>query len=146
MSEPTSIATGLAVKSGSLVSLLAIIMTDTNLLLILLVGSVIGVIVFLKEITCPDAPVKSKFKYVADFIITIFMVLSLTGTIFYFGIEFVNTYYNLGVWFWIFISVLISQHYKSISVFCTYIGAVIITPLLKEISNSLVDKIKGSSK
>lgn len=124
-----------AVKSGALVALIALVMTDVNLLIVLIVGSIIGVIVYLKEITHPDAPDLTKSRHFVNFIMTIFIVLSVTGSVFFFGVELINDFYPLGIWFWVFASVIISQHYKQVWKILSYLGEEIFAPVLKKASD-----------
>ncbi len=131
-----------AAKSGALVALLALIIADVNLMIVIIVGTIIGIIVYLKEVTQPDAPELTIMGHIINFIMTIIIVLSVTGTVFFFGVELVNTYYPLGTWFWVFTSIIIAQHYKQVWKISTYIGVEIISPILKKSSEVLIQILK----
>ena len=112
MISETSAAT-VAFKAGTFSALLTLILNDANLTLAILIGLVSGLIFYFKEVT--HLEIKSTLpKMISEFFFTIPMTLSFTLIIYMFGTKFVNSYYDLGSWFWLALSMMGSLHYKQI--------------------------------
>jgi len=105
-----------ATKAGSLASVVTMASTDVNLQMVLLVGVVGGIAFFFKEVTHLTMRTTT-LKVMAELFFIIPMSISTAGVVFYSGIYGVNPYYDMGEWLWIFMALMASLHFRTVTGF-----------------------------
>lgn len=105
-----------ATKAGALASVVTAATIDTNIKMVLLVGVVGGCAFFFKEVT--HLTIKTTtLKIMAELFFILPMSISTAGVVFYSGINGVNPYYDMGEWLWIFLALMASLHFRSVTSF-----------------------------
>jgi len=105
-----------ATKAGGLASAVTLASTDVNFQMVLLVGIVGGVAFFFKEVTHLTMKTTT-LKIMAELFFIIPMSVSTAGVVFYSGMNVVNPYYDAGEWLWIFLALMASLHFRTVTGF-----------------------------
>ncbi len=119
MPEPisTTTATTIAVtgiKVSAISALIALITTDQDLLMVLIVGVVGGFAYIGKEFVLEEF-LQSPLKNILNMPFSILMAISLTGIVFYGGKDGFNRHVtDLGVFVWIFLAFMASMNYNRV--------------------------------
>jgi len=130
-------------KAGALASAVTITTTDANLQMVLLVGVVGGIAFFFKEVTHLTTKTTT-LKIMAELFFIVLMSISTAGAVFYLGIYGVNPYYDMGELLWIFLSLMASLHFRTVTGFFGQILKTVITGITDMVVS--IFKLKFGSK
>jgi len=130
-------------KAGALASAVTITTTDANLQMVLLVGVVGGIAFFFKEVTHLTTKTTT-LKIMAELFFIVLMSISTAGAVFYLGIYGVNPYYDMGELLWIFLALMASLHFRTVTGFFGQILKTVITGITDMVVS--IFKLKFGSK
>ncbi len=125
--EPTTATAITAAKVGALSALIALVATDRDLLMVLIVGAVGGFAYVGKEFVLDEFKEKP-FKTLFNMVFSMLMAMSLTGFVFYAGKDGFNHHVaDAGTFVWIFLAFMSALNYKRVVVFLANIGSIYVT-------------------
>lgn len=148
MAEPISTASStlyMALKAGSLGSLLVLMIGDVNLLMTVIVGLTGGIAFFFKELAHLDKETRAntnKWKIATEFMHMIPMSIAMAGIVIFLGVE--STDYSNFVWW--FFGLFASLNYKHIVSFIGLTAKQLSTTFIEDILPVLAEKWKGIMK
>lgn len=140
MPEPISITTTATivttgVKVSAVTALITMVSTDVDMAMVLIVGIIGGIVYIVKEFVLEEflkAPLRSLFNMP----FSILMAMSLTGIVFYAGIDGINPHVkDLGIYVWIFLAFMAGMNYNRVTNFFVTTFAGSITAISKRVSN-----------
>lgn len=101
-----AIVTKSATASGVVTSSLAYLLTDADMLVVLIVGAIAFVTYFVKEFTVKHFK-DTGIQYIVKLLVSSFTSFALVGLIFYAGRDGFNQHlYDVGLFFWLFLAFL----------------------------------------
>jgi len=129
MPEPISVATAstivaTGVKVSAFTALIALVSTDMDIMMVLIVGVIGGFAYIGKEFVLEEF-MENPVKNLLNMPFSILMAISLTGVVFYAGKDGFNHHVkDLGIYIWIFLAFMASMNYRRV---VDTLGSLIVT-------------------
>jgi len=119
MPEPISVATAstiiaTGVKVSAFTAFIALVSTDMDIMMVLIVGVIGGFAYIGKEFVLEEF-MENPIKNLLNMPFSILMAISLTGVVFYAGKDGFNPHVkDLGIYIWIFLAFMASMNYRRV--------------------------------